>query len=288
MLRRAPAPVLLAVLACRANEPTLTPDEIEARGREVRERLAAECEAGDESACRRLAGAEREPVSDAAAGVEVGATAKAPKSGTLEIDSWPGGATGLSLGVSPAQTVDECTTFGGTAIMLRADQTPVAQPEHIDDGGSVLCVDRRKHDPRKRLGSLDSFFLLTTDFATVNYCLWNEKLTACAVHLGFSDVSRHFAMELRRKLEQEFGPMDPSDADYQCERQGDRENAFRGMWFWATTKLDESGDPFPVGTALLNYGCTPLVKRPEPFFVVRDTIGMLRSIGRLRDGRIVR
>ena len=49
---------ILLAMACRSSEPssqpTRAPEDIEARANEIKGRLAAECKAGDEGACRRL------------------------------------------------------------------------------------------------------------------------------------------------------------------------------------------------------------------------------------------
>lgn len=278
--------IFLAV-ACRSSEPspepTRAPEDIEARAKEIKGRLLAECKGGDESACRRLRMSQ-------AAETEESSTpdgASQAAASTLEIDTWPGGATGLVLGSTPAEAATHCSRMGGTVVMLRSDQTPVARPEDIDDGGTIVCMGRRKFDPLHREGTLDAFLLLTSETAMVNFCLLKSDLTACAIHLDFADTSTHFASELRRKLEQQYGPMDPSAADFNCRAASDRDVSFRGMWLWATTSLDDSGRPFPVGALLLNYGCTPVVERPEVFFVLRDTLGMFRVLGQLQGGRIV-
>lgn len=288
MVSRAALGVLLGLVACRSPEPSSSPDEIEARANEVRGRLLAECQAGDESACRRLGMSS--PAEDGAQTETNAATVEPVQetSQTLDLDTWPAGATGLFLGVSPVEIAAACTEMGGMVVGLRADQEVVLDPRRIDDGGTLMCSERQKIDPLKRGTSLDRFLLLTSDHAMVGFCLYDSKLQACSVQLGFEDKSEHFASELRRKLEKRFGALPISDADFQCRDPGDRDIAFRGIWSWSTTTLDDSGKPFPVGTLLLNYGCTPLVERPEPFFVLRDTLGMLREMGMLRGGQIIR
>lgn len=274
---------ILLAMACRSSESspesTRAPEDVEARANEIKGRLAAECEAGDASACHRLGASAPGGSPDGAPG---------GSRSTLEIDTWPAGATGLFLGTTPAETAADCGSTGGTSVMFRADQTPVARPDEIDDGGMIACVDRRKIDPLHRGGPLDEFFLLTTELAFVSFCLYESELRACEINLDVTDNSQHFALELRRKIEKQYGPMELSEADFNCRIESDRDVAFRGTWSWETTTLDDSGRPFPVGTLLLNYGCTPVVERPEIFLVLRDTMGMLRATGHLRGGRLVR